>query len=197
MSVAPELPGESLPVGQVVLLRAVDCGPPPETPSPGLAESVGWRSRLLDTLPVLLPTPAPGLPGAPVVAGPAVAGPAVAGPPVRRTRRLVATITDAEAKALVVSTARVVLEVLEGRRPVAQLRPMLTDRAVAAVQTMLRGGLLWPVRHATIGSVHVALPSHDVVEACVVFRTGQRCRALALRIGRERRRWVATAVRVG
>jgi Family of unknown function (DUF6459) len=212
MSVAPELPDEPRPAREVVLLRAVDCGPPPEAPSSGGT----WRSPLLDSLPVLLPVPAgsgsvaPAGPsagagaavpaagsGAAVPAGSA-AGLGAAAVRVGRPRRLaVAAITDAEARALVASTARVVLEVLEGRRSTSQLAPMLNERAMAAVQTMLRGGLRWPVRRAVVRSVHVALPSPNGIEACVVFCSGQRHRALALRLTRERRRWMTTAIRVG
>jgi Family of unknown function (DUF6459) len=178
VSVAPET---SLPNAdeQLVLLRAVDLGPPPDR---GEAAS-GWRSTLLAELPRLRPVPSV----------PASA-PRPAPAPVRTTRLL---ITEAEARGLAGAAARAVLEVLEGRRPIQRLTTMFTDRAVDAVHAMQRGGLRWPVRRATIDTVRVFLPCRDAVEACVVFRCDQRPRALALRIDREGRRWVGTAVRIG
>jgi len=163
-----------------VLLRVVELGPPPEPEA--ACTPAGWRSALLAELPSL----------------PAAAPPTWIGRAMPKHRRPVRTlITEAEARGLAGGIARAVLEVLEGRRPASQLRAMLDERAMSSVCTMLRGGLRWPVRRATLGRVHVYLPSVDAVEACVVFRCGDRSRALALRIDRERRRWVCTAVRIG
>jgi len=178
VSVAPEQPVPHA-AEQPVLLRIAEFGPPPE---PAIGTTSGWRSPLLAELPSLRPEPL-----VPVL----VARRSTAA----ATRAL---ITEPQARGLAGATARAVLEVLEGRRPMQQLTGMLTDRAIAAVQTMRRGGLRWPIRSATtIGTVHVFLPSRHAVEACVVFRCDQRCRALALRIERERRRWVCAAVRIG
>jgi Family of unknown function (DUF6459) len=176
VSVAPE---PSLPDAdeQPVLLRAVELGPPPDC---GTAVS-GWRSTLLAELPRLRPVPS-------------VPVPAPRPVPARATRLL---ITEAEARGVAGAAARAVLEVLEGRRPIQRLTTMFNDRAVDAVHAMQRGGLRWPVRRATIDTVRVFLPCRDAIEACVVFRCDQRPRALALRIDREGRRWVATAVRIG
>ena len=154
-----------------------ELGPPPVED-----DSVsGWRSQLLAKLPRLRPVPsapAPGPQRAPE-------------PPAR------ALITEAEARGLAGSTARVVLETLEGRRPVRQLTAMLDERASAAVRTMQLGGLRWPIRRATIVAVHVFQPCREAVEAVVTFRCDHRTRVLALRIDRVCRRWIVTAVRVG
>jgi hypothetical protein len=185
VSAAPEQPVPSPPaVEQPVLLRAVEFGPPPEAAS----EQPGWRSTMLAELPEL--TCVPGVPV--LVMRPGTDGPAPA--PARRTRTM---ITEAQARGLASVTARAVLETLEGRRPMQQLTGMLTERALAAVDTMRRGGLRWPIRRATLGTVHVYLPCRDAVEACVVFRCDRRSRALALRFELQRRRWVATAIRIG
>jgi len=180
VSISPESPVQQVPE-QPVLLRVAEFGPPPESGPSG--DAGAWRSPVLAGLPTLRPVPS-----LPVLARPGTARPARPRP---------ALITEAQARGLAGGTARAVLEVLEGRRPVHQLAGMLDTRAVAAVTTMVRGGLRWPVRRATVGTVHVYLPCREAVEACVVFRCDQRSRALAMRFERVRRRWVATAIRIG
>jgi hypothetical protein len=165
---------------QPALYRLAEYGPPAEYAGPA-EHAGGWRAALLAELPCLQPAPS-----VPVLV-----------PRKERPRPARALITEAEARGLAGAMARAVLETLEGRRPVQQLTTMLNGRAVAAVQTLCRGGLRWPVRGAAVGSVRVFLPRRDAVEACVTFRCDQRTRVLALRIDRQRRRWVGTAVRIG
>jgi hypothetical protein len=162
--------------GQPALFRLVELGPPPEQATPS-----GWRSALLAELPSMRP----------MAHGPVLVH---RKEPARAARVL---ITEAEARGLAGTMARAVLEALEGRRPVQQLATILSERAVATVQTMRRGGLRWPIRRATVGTVRVFLPCRDAVEACVTFHCDQRTRVLVLRIDRERRRWLGTAVRIG
>lgn len=162
-----------------MLFRVAEFGPPPEAAS----ARPGWQSTVLAELPELRCEPS-----VPVL----VMRPNTA--PARRGRVM---ITEAQARGLASVTARAVLEALEGRRPMQQLTGLLTERALAAVDTMRRGGLRWPIRRATLGTVHVYLPCRNAVEACVVFRCDQRSRALALRFELQRRRWVATAIRIG
>src|SRR5829696_6511024 len=159
VSAVPE-PSLQHAVEQPVLLRAIELGPPPDD---GVAH--GWRSPLLAGLPSLQP-----LPAVPVHAPPR---------PAPRAPR--ALITEAEARGLAGAAARAVLDVLEGRRPLGQLRAVFAEQAISAVHAMSRGGLRWPVRRATIGAVRVYLPSHDAVEAFAVFHCDHRARALALR----------------
>lgn len=175
MSVAPE-PLVSHAIEQPMLFRMADFGPAPVHVVP----AYGWQPAWLAELPM---QPAP----------------TVVVPKQRRKTAAPARvlITESEARGLAGTMARAVLESLEGRRPVQQLGSLLNARAIATVQTMLRGGLRWPVRRATVGTVRVFLPSRLAVEACVTFRCDQRTRVLALRIDRERRRWVGTAVRIG
>lgn len=166
-----------------MLLRVVDCAPGAE----GLPEELGqpdggWRPAALRAVPDTARAASPSAPRA-------------GREPVRRS--VAAPMTDAEARALATTRARAILEVLEGRRPLGQIAPMLGDRALSAMHTMQRGGLRWPVRHATLGSVHVLLPTAEAIEACAVFHSAQRHRALALRIARRRNLWITTAIRVG
>lgn len=158
------------------LLRTVESAPAPEA-TPGLDPP--WRSPQLAGLPQP-PHPPPVRLSRPPAAR-------------RRTRALP---TEAQARGLVAVTARAVLEVLDGRRPAQQLDSLLSERASAAVRTMLRGGLRWPVRRPVLCSLHLHHPSPRAIEACVVFRSERRHRALALRLDRGRQRWLATAVRV-
>jgi hypothetical protein len=162
--------------GLPVLLRAVDPGPAPDgAPTP----AAGWCAPLLRGLPVLT-TPVP------------VVG--ARGPAGRRVPH--APVTEAQAHGLARTAARVVFDVLEGRRPEQQLDGLFTEWAASAVRAMRRGGLRWPVRGATLESVHVRLPTALAIEASVVFRSDGRHRALALRLDRDRHRWLATAVRI-
>ena len=182
-SIVSALPQEPEPcVGdQFVLFRVVELGPPEES---GPAVD-GWRSAVLAQLPAAPPRTPVGSDG--IAAAPVL----VARPPVARS------ITEAQARGLAAAAARAVLEVLAGRRPVQQLTGLFGDRAMVTVQTLCRGGLRWPVRGATLGRVHVYLPSRNAVEACVLFHCDERCRALALRFERTGRRWICAAVRVG
>ena len=192
MSVAPEPPMPHA-LEQPALFRVAEYGPPP---AENAVPAHGWRATLLAELPCLRPAPSVPAPSVLVSSVPVLGVPALGRPkqPARRTRVL---ITEPEARGLAGVMARAVLEALEGRRPVQQLATMLSGRGVATVQTLCRGGLRWPVRGATVGTVRVFLPCRDAVEACVTFRCDQRTRVLVLRIDRERGRWVGTAVRVG
>jgi hypothetical protein len=162
----------------LVLLRLVELGPPPDDATP----VHGWRSALLAELPSIRPAPV-----APV--------PSPRTEPARAAARVL--ITEAEARGLAGAMARAVLEAIEGRRPMQQLATMLSERAMATVQTMRRGGLRWPVRGATMGTVRVFLPYPDAVESFVTFHCDHRVRVLVLRIDRDHRRWLGTAVRIG
>ena len=187
MSVAPEPPMPHA-LEQPALFRVAEYGPPP---AENAVPAHGWRATLLAELPCLRPVPNVLGSSGPVLGAP------VLGRPKEPTRRARMLITEPEARGLAGVMARAVLEALEGRRPAQQLATMLSGRGVATVQTLCRGGLRWPVRGATVGTVRVFLPCRDAVEACVTFRCDQRTRVLVLRIDRERGRWVGTAVRVG
>jgi hypothetical protein len=155
----------------------VELGPPPEHGEP----ASGWRSDRLAELPEL--RPAPGVPDSATRPG--------------RTRPAQPPLTDAQARGLAGAAARAVLETLAGRRPASQLATLMDDRATVAVRTMQRGGLRWPVHNAFVVAVHVSQPCPHAIEAAVTFRSDRRTRVLAMRLDRNHRRWLVTAVRIG
>jgi Family of unknown function (DUF6459) len=171
---------EPVETSQPVLLRLVELDPPPE---PDDADLV-WRPSFLDRLPVLQPAPRARPESAAVAKRPASAPD-------------VPSIGPAQAGKLAATVARVVLEVLEGRRPPRQLNAVLTGQALATVQVGLAGGIREPVRRASVSTVRVCLPSRHAIESSVVFRCGHRFRALALRLEQHDERWLATALRLG
>lgn len=94
---------------------------------------------------------------------------------------------------------RRVLEVLDGRRPVGQLRSLLPDPAFEGLLTRLRtvgpGG-----RHA-LRSIHPCYPTPNAVEVSAVIDyrspTGRRrVLALAARFNRDGDRWLCTVLRL-
>lgn len=111
--------------------------------------------------------------------------------------------------AWVARLAPAILEVIAGERPVAQLtrwtaRDVLATltRRHAAARRHPAGRDRAPVRRST-RSVRVHAIAPGIVEACAVVTTGERCRALALRleiIGRDTAagpRWLITACEIG
>jgi hypothetical protein len=88
---------------------------------------------------------------------------------------------------------RLALEVLDGRRPLAQLAPHLAPSAVRYMRAAVaqRPPLREPAR---MTSLHVSRPISTVAEVAVVYRRGRRARALAARF--EQGRWGTGPVRV-
>ena len=88
---------------------------------------------------------------------------------------------------------RLALEVLDGRRPLAQLAPHLAPSAVRYMRAAVaqRPPLREPAR---MTSLHVSRPGSNVAEVAVVYRRGPRARALAARF--EQGRWGTGPVRV-
>jgi hypothetical protein len=77
---------------------------------------------------------------------------------------------------------RLTFEVLDGRRPVAQLAGHLEPRALRYVRAALPRT---PVRlPARMTSLHVDRPSADALEVAAVYRRGPRARVLAARFER-------------
>lgn len=111
--------------------------------------------------------------------------------------------------AWVARLAPAILEVIAGDRPVAQLTRWTTRdilatlaRRHAAARRHPAGRDRAPARRST-RSVRVHAVAAGIVEACAVVDTGERVRALALRleiIGREAvsgPRWLVTACEIG
>jgi hypothetical protein len=86
------------------------------------------------------------------------------------------------------------VEVLDGRRPVAQLRGRLAEPAFAALQTRVRNGR--PSRPGRVQRVHTCHPAAGIVEVTATYGNGHRTRALALRLEHRAGRWRCTALRV-
>jgi hypothetical protein len=82
----------------------------------------------------------------------------------------------------------VVLEVLDGRRPVAQLRGLLSDDVLLWVRARVRRADV-PARLRT---VRVGRPGPDVVELSGTASCGERVRALAARLERRDDHWWCT-----
>ncbi|GAB3458994.1 Rv3235 family protein [Actinophytocola sediminis] len=95
------------------------------------------------------------------------------------------------------------LEVLDGRRGVHQLRAMLSDTAYEALLTRLR--VTPPGRRHKLRKVHSCLPAPDVVELSAVFeivdggpsaRRPRRVRAAAIRLEKVKDRWHCAVLRI-
>jgi hypothetical protein len=126
-------------------------------------------------------------------------------PPVRP--HVPATVTvDATDTAVVRRRAEQVLrltfEVLDGRRPVAQLTGHLEPRALRYVRAAVaqRRARQQPAR---MTSLHLDQPCAGVAEVAVVYRRGSRARALAARFERvpavepdDPRRWRCVTLRL-
>ncbi|QIS22384.1 Rv3235 family protein [Nocardia terpenica] len=91
---------------------------------------------------------------------------------------------------------RVVLEVLDGRRPVTQLRPLATPTVVAAVETLLRTGGGRHLGPAVLVSVRATFVTSAAVEVCGGYDRGDRHFAMAARIVTRRGGWRLAALRL-
>lgn len=95
---------------------------------------------------------------------------------------------------------RIVLEVLDRRRPAAQLAHFATPPVLAALRTLVTGDHA-PGRRlgpAVLSRVHVIAIDEHTAEVCASYQRGRRCFALAARITRSRASdWRLTALRVG
>lgn len=92
-----------------------------------------------------------------------------------------------------------VLEVLDGRRPVGQLRTLLAPSVFEATLTRLRMGAQG-VRYQ-LQSVHSCRPSADAVELCARITTRgrgaqRRSQALVVRLERHRNAWRCVFLRI-
>jgi hypothetical protein len=99
------------------------------------------------------------------------------------------------------------LEVLGGRRPVQQLRPMTSEDVYARVQHRVGVAHGMRAQHrrrlgstpaveapARVSSVHIDEPADGVAEITAVVRHGERHRAVALRLEGMDGRWRCTVL---
>jgi hypothetical protein len=128
----------------------------------------------------------------------------------RPSRRRLAAVppvqhqTSAHAAAMFADTAlRGVLEVVDGRRPFAQIRPLLGDGLADTVVALARsrpaaGRSAAQLRHVRLRIVD---RDGDVAEVFATYCRGDRVRAIAGRVERAdvrgRRRWRLVALHVG
>lgn len=71
-----------------------------------------------------------------------------------------------------------VLEAIDGRRPVDQLKPHFTPRAFATVQTWSRGRT---TSRSRLHRLHTRQPADGVLEACATVEIDARIKAVAIR----------------
>ncbi len=113
------------------------------------------------------------------------------------------TAPPPEAAAFADAVLRRVLEVIDRRRPIAQLRPMLTPPLLDMVFTLTRAA--GPAKAAVLRRVRLRTAALDDDEphqptAAEVFATytrGQRVRAVAGRIEVAQGRWRMVALQIG
>ncbi|GAB4583614.1 hypothetical protein Ntsu_14460 [Nocardia sp. IFM 10818] len=93
---------------------------------------------------------------------------------------------------------RVALEVLDGRRSVAQLRPLAVSAVVEAVRTVVNGRLVpgLELGVAVLTRVDVIMSGPAAAEVCAGYDRGARHFALAAHIVRGPSGWRLTAFRV-
>lgn len=165
-----------------VLLRLIDTDPEPEADQP----TTHPPSSPLATLPALDPTALPDY-------EPATTTPR----PRRRPADRSVAITDAQARSLAAVVVRLVLEVLEGRRPVRQLSAMLHPQILAKLETTLRTDRSPTRATLRLRTVRIYRPRPTAIEASAVVQSGPRCRAVALRLEQTGTRWTCTALHLG
>ncbi|MDM7831720.1 Rv3235 family protein [Cellulomonas edaphi] len=160
------------------------------------------------------------LPAPPPPATPVAVGPALAIPPTVTRRIAVLRSTDrspvleaadeargptpaADPAQVGRTVAHAVVEVLLGRRPVAQLARWVTPGVYATVQgrAALTARVLGP-RHvagrgATVRRTRVCVVDEHACEVSVVVDDGSRVRAVALRLETHRGTWRTTSLEVG
>lgn len=89
---------------------------------------------------------------------------------------------------------RRVLEVIDRRRPVAQLRPLLAPGPIETVLAMTRHP---QSTVATLRRVRVRVTDDEAAEVFGTYSRGQRIRAIAARIAFDGRRWRVVALQIG
>jgi hypothetical protein len=92
-------------------------------------------------------------------------------------------------------------ECAAGRRPLQQLAPLLSfavGRGLAAeFERAARHGTRHWLRTATVRTVRATEPADGIAELCATVDTGQRVRAIALRVERQQGRWRCTRLQLG
>ncbi|WP_280337743.1 Rv3235 family protein [Nocardia wallacei] len=104
---------------------------------------------------------------------------------------------DSGTKRFAERSLRLVLEVVDGRRPVAQLRPVAEPTVLAAVRTLVRPGAAERRRGpAGLASVRTTIVAPGTAEVCGGYDRGNRRFAVAARIVVRRGEWRLAALRL-
>jgi Family of unknown function (DUF6459) len=90
----------------------------------------------------------------------------------------------------------VVLECLEGWRPVLQLRGHASPLVIGGLVARRRGNVVRPGVVPRVHSIHVTEPTPGIVEACAVVSRVGRIQAIAIRMEVVSARWRCTALHV-
>jgi hypothetical protein len=102
--------------------------------------------------------------------------------------------TSHEALVFADAALRRVLEVVDRRRPIAQLRslvsPALIDTVIALAQTPHTGT-------ATLRRVRLRMVNDEAAEVFASYTRGQRLRAIAARVDRINDRWRIVGLQIG
>lgn len=131
-----------------------------------------------------------------------VAAPAPCATPVALHRRRrpgpaaarVAETPPPQAAAFAEAALRRVLEVIDRRRPIAQLRPMLSPALLDMVFTMTRSAA--PESAAVLRRVRLR-GGHAAAEVFATYTRSGRVRAIACRIEMREGRWCMAALQIG
>ena len=107
-----------------------------------------------------------------------------------------------DAESWCISLARLLIEALQGLRPIGQLNRWVDEQVLTAItlyqrQQAARSAGQRPARPAVLQSVHVQFPTPLAVEAAAHFRIGRRSIAIAFRLQEVFGRWLCTAVEIG
>lgn len=100
-----------------------------------------------------------------------------------------------QAVAFADAAMRRVLEVMDRRRPAAQLRPLLTDGPLSAV--MARSSRTPATTAARLSKIRVRRCAEDAAEIFGTFERGGHVRAFAGRIQSVRGSWLVVALQLG
>ena len=85
-------------------------------------------------------------------------------------------------------------ETLAGRRPLAQLRPLLAPRVALLMEHLVRGGA---ARGMRLARARAQGPAEGVLEVAARLTAPSRCVAFAARIERRPTRWTVTVLEAG
>jgi hypothetical protein len=112
----------------------------------------------------------------------------VSHPPVREPAPPRATVVFAD------TALRRVLEVIDRRRPIAQLRPLLAPALIDTVTALTRSQ---HTAGATLRRLRLRMVDDEAAEVFGTYTRGTRVRAFAARIARNDDRWRIVALQVG